>query len=353
LFVLACALAQPAATQVEDKAVPMDKAPFHIPVFSNDYLILLNVNIPPGRNTGYHIHYADSVSVNLTPASQTNQDYGSEEVGAPGTGGDGEPGRATFTDVTKNGPRTHKATNVGPTPFHNISFILKNRAPAGTTVSDRSGVRGYTQIMDNARLRAWRVALKPGEATGQITQTAPGLRVYVHGGVLAEMVPGSADRGMAPYEGDFIWQDAGQTRAVKNTGTTLIEFVEFELNRAARIAIYQIEQRCPRPLWIGKDRTVDSFEQSFTLIGKPLSESPRTWGSRTYGSSACAAPILPTFSIDFISWLNGAGSATGGMFSGFGLAIGFLATRIGRTSPRRIGVGLNGAMGAPKPYGRS
>ena len=93
----------------------------------------------------------------------------------------------------------------------------------------RAGVTGYTQIMDNARLRAWRVVLKPGEATGQITQTAAGLRVYVHGGVLAEMVPGSADRGMAPYEGDFIWQDAGQTRAVKNTGTTLIEFVEFEL----------------------------------------------------------------------------------------------------------------------------
>jgi hypothetical protein len=96
-------------------------------------------------------------------------------------------------------------------------------------VSDRAGVAGYTQIMDNARLRAWRVVLKPGEATGQITQTAAGLRVYVHGGVLAEMAPGSADRGMAPYEGDFIWQDAGQTRAVKNTGTTQIEFVEFEL----------------------------------------------------------------------------------------------------------------------------
>ena len=230
LFVLASALVQPALAQLEDKPVPMDKAPFHIPVFSNDYIILLNVNIPPGRNTGYHIHYADSVSVNLTPASQTNQNYGSSVVNPPGAAaGEGEPGRATFTDVTKNGPRTHKASNVGPTPFHNISFILKNRAPAGTTVSDRSSVNGYTQIMDNARLRAWRVSLKPGESTGQITQTAPGLRVYVNGGVLAEMVPGSADRGMAPYEGDFIWQDAGQTRAVKNTGTTLIEFVEFEL----------------------------------------------------------------------------------------------------------------------------
>ena len=134
-----------------------------------------------------------------------------------------------FTDVSKNGPRTHKATNVGPTPFHNISLILKNHEPAGITVSNRSGIAGYTQIMDNARMRAWRVVLKPGEATGQITQTAPGFRVYIHGGVLAEMVPGSADRGMAPYEGDFIWQDAGQTRAVKNTGTTAIEFVEFEL----------------------------------------------------------------------------------------------------------------------------
>src|SRR5204863_8069692 len=117
--VLTFTLAQPALAQLEDKPVPMDKAPFHIPVFQNDWIILLNVNIPPGRNTGYHIHYADSVSVNLMPASQTNQDYGSKEVSAPGTGGDGEPGRATFTDVNRNGPRTHKATNVGPTPFHN------------------------------------------------------------------------------------------------------------------------------------------------------------------------------------------------------------------------------------------
>src|SRR3954470_15723874 len=99
--VLACFLVQPVLAQLEDKPVPMDKAPFHIPVFANDYLILLNVNIPPGRNTGYHIHYADSVSVNLSPAWQTNQNYGSSEVNPPNAAaGEGEPGRATFTDVT-------------------------------------------------------------------------------------------------------------------------------------------------------------------------------------------------------------------------------------------------------------
>jgi hypothetical protein len=36
--------------------------------------------------------------------------------------------------------------------------------------------------------------------------------------------------------------------------------------------VYQIEQDCTRLLWIGKDRTIESFEQFFTLIGKPLSE---------------------------------------------------------------------------------
>ncbi len=112
------ALAQLALAQLEDKPVAMDKAPFHIPVFQNDWIILLNVNIPPGRNTGYHIHYADSVSINLMPAAQTNQNYGSKEISPPGTGGEGTPGRATFTDVTKDGPRTHKATNVDAIPQH-------------------------------------------------------------------------------------------------------------------------------------------------------------------------------------------------------------------------------------------
>lgn len=227
LFVLAYALAQTAFAQIEDEPVPMERAPFHVPVFSNDYIILLSINIPPGRDTGFHTHFADSVSVNLSPALRTNQVYGSSEVSAPAVG-EPVPGRTSFTNVTKNGPHTHKAANIGPTPFRNVSFILKDRPTADVLVSDRSRVSGYTQILDNERIRAWRVVLEPEETTGQLTQTAPGLRVYVRGGVLDEIVAGSADRGMAPYGGEFTWQDAGQTRAVKNTGTTVIEFVEFE-----------------------------------------------------------------------------------------------------------------------------
>ena len=34
--------------------------------------------------------------------------------------------------------------------------------------------------------------------------------------------------------------------------------------------VYQIEQQCTRLLWIGRERTVASFEQFFTLIGEGL-----------------------------------------------------------------------------------
>ena len=215
-------LALPAAAQ-EEVPVPMMKAPFHLPAFHNDYVTLLNVNVLPGRNTGYHIHQFDQVSVNIGAADMTNQNFGSKDVSKPQRG---ESGRATYTDYVKNGMRTHKATNVGPTPFHNISTLFTGK-PSGIGVSARGGA--YKQEIDNERVRVWRLTLDPGQSAPQITQNAPGVRIIVRAGEFAEVVPGSADRRMGPSAGDFFWQDAGQTRAIKNTGTTPIEFVEFEI----------------------------------------------------------------------------------------------------------------------------
>ena len=72
LFALACAFATPAVAQNDDAAVPILKAPYHLPVFTNEYLTVLKIFIPPGRNTGYHTHTEDSVSVNIVPADMTN-----------------------------------------------------------------------------------------------------------------------------------------------------------------------------------------------------------------------------------------------------------------------------------------
>jgi hypothetical protein len=222
--VLGCVLLQPVSAQ-EDRGVPILSASYHLPVFRNEYVTLLKVFVPPGKTTGYHIHTSDSVSVNIEPADMTNQPLGAPAAGPPQRG---EAGRANFAAYTKDGPRTHKATNVGATPFHNISLIFNSAQPYRFTPLARNGP-GYTQIMDNDRARAWRLVLEPGQAAPAITQAAPGVRIVIAGSELAESVPGQPDRAMSPRTGEFFWQDAGATRTVRNTGKTRLDLVEFEL----------------------------------------------------------------------------------------------------------------------------
>jgi hypothetical protein len=224
LAALACLAVLPALAQNEEKGVPIFQAPFHVPAMKNEYGTVLIINVPPGRNTGYHIHDADSFSVNIEAADMTNQNLGSSQISPPNRA---QVGRILFTPYFKDGERTHRANNVGNSHFHNVSFVFASRQPHGFTPSTRG--QGYEQIADNERFRAWRLALQPGQSAAPYKQGAPGMRVIVSGGELTETVPGQLDRGMKPRDGQFFWQEAGTTRTVKNTGTTPLNIVEIEL----------------------------------------------------------------------------------------------------------------------------
>lgn len=54
--------------QQEGPAVPIEEAPHHLPVFKNESVTVLKIDVPPQRNTGFHIHATDSVSVNIEEA---------------------------------------------------------------------------------------------------------------------------------------------------------------------------------------------------------------------------------------------------------------------------------------------
>jgi hypothetical protein len=224
-FSLAAMLAQPALAQNDERPVPIERAPFHLPVITNEYVTLFDVYIPPGRTGGYHIHTGDSVSVNIENADMSNQDLGEPQPGPPHRG---KPGSVSYADY-RTEPKTHKATNVGATPFHNIFFKFRNPQPGGFVPSSRVDVPGYMQVLDNARVRGWRLVVGPGQSAAAITQTAPGLRIVVAGGDIVESVPGQPDRSMWLRTGTFFWQDAGATRAVRNAGAARVELVEFEL----------------------------------------------------------------------------------------------------------------------------
>jgi hypothetical protein len=219
----ALAFAPAAAAQDEGPPVPVEKAAYHVPVFHNEHLTLLRVNIPPKRSVGYHIHSSDQISVLVEEADQSGQVLGEQ----PTPPRRNTRGNVTFTAYSKKS-MTHRVNNVGTTAFHNIVIALNSPQPKGLAPAARD-VPGYTQLFDNERARAWRLVLEPGQSAAAITQNAPGLRVIIDGGEIAESVAGEGERGKMLRLGDFYWQEGGTTRAVRNIGTTRIELVEIEL----------------------------------------------------------------------------------------------------------------------------
>lgn len=220
---LACLFARAALAEDEGPPVPIEKAPFHQPVFRNELVTVLKIDVPPHRNTGFHTHTTDSVSINIEAADMANTLPGQAQTPPQLS----RRGQANFTAYSRQPPRTHKASNMGETPFHNVSFIFNDPQPGRFQPSTRGAA--YAVIMDNERVRGWRLILEPGQTAAAVTQSAPGLRIVLDGGVIAELVPGQPDRGMTMRQGEFYWQDAGATRAVRNIGTTRLELVEFEL----------------------------------------------------------------------------------------------------------------------------
>ena len=219
---LAATVAPLAAAQSVAPTIPVEETSYHVPVFSNELVTVLNVFIPPHRESGYHRHSLDSVGVLISDTQRTGQVLGAEAtVTAPR-----ERGSVSFTSYARE-PLVHNVAITGEGPFHNIVVGLLYPTPGRFTAGTRA--QGYTQALDNERVRIWRLVLEPGQTAPAITQSAPGLRVVVEGGELAEIEPGKADRHKAPRSGEFFWQDAGQTRAVRNVGTTRIELIELEL----------------------------------------------------------------------------------------------------------------------------
>ena len=223
LALCALILALPAAAQVEAPAVPVEKAAFHVPVFRNEHVMLVNVYIPPGRAAGYHIHSLDQISVLVADAEMSGQVLGGE----PTPSRRGRRGNVNFTAYSKKAV-THKTANIGTTPFHNVVIALLQPSGGRFTPGSRDAA-AYHQVMDNERVRGWRLLLDPGQSAPAITQSGPGLRVVLADGELTENVPGEAERGMALKSGQFFWQEGGVTRTVRNTGTARLELVEFEL----------------------------------------------------------------------------------------------------------------------------
>lgn len=203
---------------------PVEHASFHQLAFADEDIAVLNNLYPPKGDSGFHAHHRDLFAVIIQPSQSSGQGLGKPLTAAPVY----PAGAALYSGVGAE-PRIHRVVNGNEGTFQIIVVELRRSNPVGKAISSRDAVPQYAQIVDNPRLRAWRLVLAPGQSAPAISQGNKGVRIVVRGGLLTTSTPGLQDQQLALRPGDFAVQPPGATRALNNSGTETIELVEVEL----------------------------------------------------------------------------------------------------------------------------
>jgi hypothetical protein len=132
--------------------VPVAEEPRHHLLFQNKEIKILNVLIPPGDTSLYHIHTTPSLFIGLSSTST-----GSQLLGGAATAGKSTAGTIRFENLAPPNIRTHRVWNADKDTFNvmDVELLLKDTVfhkmpltmPNLKLEIDTNWVRSYRLIM--------------------------------------------------------------------------------------------------------------------------------------------------------------------------------------------------------------
>src|SRR5262249_17223475 len=123
------------------------------------------------------MHSTDFAFVIVESAKLRTQEMGREAVERENPTPSGTVGCIGYNKK----PEIHQVTNVDLKPFRVVGFEIMYPEAERFAQSSREEVSAYKLVLDNERVRAWRLVLDPGLSALSITQNAPGVRIVVKG----------------------------------------------------------------------------------------------------------------------------------------------------------------------------
>lgn len=213
---MCCALVLTARLLQAQTAVPIHQEPRHRPVYEGLGFRVLDVQIPPGDTTLYHLHDA-AILYTLVSASPTDfQLVGSAWNGTKPTDDPGWRPGDTRTDtgyVTQ--PVRHRVTNVGPGLFRLIAVVSTRRGAPGDSPSLTLEAPGKPELR-STWFRQARVPLPVQTVTAWHTSSTPLVVVQPFDSDVELETAAGSRRLTAP--GSFAAVAAGQRYRLRNTG---------------------------------------------------------------------------------------------------------------------------------------
>ncbi len=205
--------------------VPVEQEPHHRIIFKNRNVRIYDAQIPPGDSTLFHTHSFDSVSVIAGGGQGTNELIGESPVEFAFPTGDAVFNRAA------GAPYTHQLRNVGPTPLRFVVAELLATAGSGGAPANLDNVAGHMMVLENDRVKVYRVSVEPGESTGIRVRTSPWLRVSTTQTAISIRTAGMSPGTNETHEteaGDFRWYEGPTSDAIENVGSTTYQAIEIE-----------------------------------------------------------------------------------------------------------------------------
>lgn len=206
----------------QEQAIDAKDEPHHRPKFVNEIVRLLDVEVAPGAATQYHTHSLDYPYIMLSTSKLKNDIPGKAQTDLNIVAGLVGYYRAS------QGAYTHRFTNMDQHPFRAIGIELLSNKPVGPGAAPLVESYGITKVLDNERVRAYRISLLPGEAIAPLTLPGRSMRVAQTAGTLAQRTNGGDVQEISLSLAQFEWRDVATSYTLKNVGNSSLVIVEFE-----------------------------------------------------------------------------------------------------------------------------
>ena len=210
----------PAPATSSGEAVPVYREPMHRLVYHNPLVRVLDVRVPAGDTTAYHVHDAPMVGVVVQDARTWSQAPGD----APGPPRTPPPAPRVFTNWTESLPYTHRVADVDTVPLHYVVAEWVGRTggevPALPNDEDRKLVE------QGPTARSTRLRSSPTPRPGRIPTSSPGLIVQATDGALTDDGGPRAHGGSGA--GSWSWREGPYRHRLRNAGSRKLIVYEID-----------------------------------------------------------------------------------------------------------------------------
>ncbi len=201
--------------------VPVSKEPRHHVVFENEKVRLLNVLLPPGDTTQYHVHSTPSVFICFTKTNTTSQLIHQQPVQ-----GTSNAGYVWFENLKPPHIKTHRVWNQDIDTFHVMDVeVLSN--DSGFT--QKPILLPHTQLTINTPwARTYKIELKKFEKVVIEEHPSALMLVGINNGMIT-MIKKGARNNLAFQAGTFFWMKPDEQFTLLNKSETVMHFSLVEI----------------------------------------------------------------------------------------------------------------------------